>query len=175
MSDVTLPIENVQVEILVEERSMKNVLDIILPQVLPTGYQLGVNCFIRPHEGKQDLQKQIPGKLRAYQNMSKSFKVLIVQDQDSNDCVALKSKLIKLVAPYTDVTTVVRIACRELEAWYLGDMAALEKVYPKFKAPKYASRAIFRNPDAVMNPAAELKKLFLPFKKYRLLLKCPII
>ncbi|NJN77574.1 MAG: hypothetical protein HC803_03985 [Saprospiraceae bacterium] len=54
------------VEILVEELSMKNVLDIILHQILPEGYVLGVNCFIRPHQGKSDLQKSIPIKVNAF-------------------------------------------------------------------------------------------------------------
>ena len=47
------------VEILVEEHSMENFLKELLPTILPAGYRLDINCFIRVHEGKQHLKKGI--------------------------------------------------------------------------------------------------------------------
>ncbi|MDX2282334.1 MAG: hypothetical protein NW218_22275 [Saprospiraceae bacterium] len=79
------------IEILTEEPSMENFLRGILPHVLPEDYQVDVNCFIRPHEGKSDLKKSIPKKFKAYPNFGYPVKVLIIHDQDSNDCVQLKS------------------------------------------------------------------------------------
>ena len=42
-------------EFLVEERSMAEVLKVLLPRILPAPWVLGENYFIRPHEGKSDL------------------------------------------------------------------------------------------------------------------------
>ncbi len=153
-----------QVEILVEEPSMKNFLSGILPNILPQGYQLNYNCFIREHQGKHDLNKSIPKKVKAYQNLSKPVKVIIVHDQDSANCKVLKSELQNLVSANSNVPSLIRIACRELESWYLGDMNALESVYPSFKANKYKNWAKFREPDTC-NASDELRKLISTFQK----------
>lgn len=159
------PLKDILVEILVEELSMKNFLWIILPQILPEGYVLGRNCFIRVHEGKQDLQKQLPSKIRAYHYYNKPCKVIVIQDQDSNDCIELKQKIQQLITESAPIDHLIRIACHELEAWYIGDMDAIEKLYPKFKAASHQNKAIFRNPDVLENPATELKRLIPAFQK----------
>ena len=45
---------------LLEEKSMKALLDIVLPRILPPD----VDFYTVPHEGKSDLQKSIPQKLK---------------------------------------------------------------------------------------------------------------
>ncbi len=155
---------NIQLEILVEEPSMEVFLRGILPAVLPDGFALDENCFIRAHEGKSHLQKEIPKKVRAYQHYSKPVKVVVIQDQDSSDCIVLKQKLVQLVRENSSLPVLIRIACRELEAWYLGDMEALAKVYPNFKAEKYKNAAKFRNPDSC-NASDELGKIIPNFQK----------
>lgn len=156
--------KNEIVEILVEESSMKNFLSELLPKILPEGYVLNENCFIRAHEGKQDLQKSIPRKVRAFQSLSKPVKIIIVQDQDSSDCKLLKAKLQKLVSDNANVPTLIRIACKELEAWYIGDIEAIGKVYHSFKTEKYKKWSVFRNPD-VCNASDELGKIITTFQK----------
>ncbi len=153
------------IEILVEEASMKNLLEVILPQILPEGYELEINCFIRPHQGKSDLKKSIPKKARAYQYFPQPVKLIIIQDQDSNDCIKLKESLRKLVEDNnTELPYLIRIACKELENWYLGDMQAIEKAYPNFKAIRHENKAKYRNPDNVFG-AAEMEKLVKDFSK----------
>lgn len=152
------------VEILVEEPSMRNFLSGLLPRILPDGYELNTNCFIRAHEGKQDLQKSIPKKVKAFQSLSKPIKVVIIQDQDSSDCKILKSKLQALVNDNSRIPSLVRIACRELESWYLGDMDAIAKVYPSFNPEKYSRKSSFRNPDNC-NASNELTKMIPTFQK----------
>ena len=66
---------------LLEERSMKVLLDIILPKILPEG----VSFQTIPHEGKSELEKSIPIKLRAWNEPNVAF--VIVHDQDSNNCI----------------------------------------------------------------------------------------
>lgn len=78
---------------LLEERSMKEVLDIILPKILPADV-----CFKTiPHSGKSDLQESIPRKLKAWRQPDVKF--VIVQDQDSGDCVKIKEFLKGLAEP----------------------------------------------------------------------------
>ncbi|GHV69237.1 hypothetical protein FACS1894199_17650 [Bacteroidia bacterium] len=124
---------NCVLEILAEEPSMEYFLRGALPTILPDDYALDVNCFIRPHNGKSDLKRSIPKKMRAYPHYPYPVKILIVHDQDSNDCKLLKQELINLCGN-TGVPFIIRIACRELENWYLGDMTAIESVYPETKA-----------------------------------------
>ena len=153
-----------RLEILVEEPSIAEVLKVILPKILPVGWALGENCFIRHHEGKQDLQQSVPRKIRVASKKDICTGFIILQDQDSNDCYLLKSKLVGLcessqqgghIIPYK-----VRIVCHELESWYLGDMDALEKVFPHFHAASYKGKSKFRQPDECVNPKQELKKNF---------------
>lgn len=75
---------------LLEEASMKTVLDIILPKILPE------SVFFRTiaHSGKSDLEASIPHKLKAWRQPDTKF--VIVRDQDSADCVQVKEALKKL-------------------------------------------------------------------------------
>ena len=109
---------------LLEEESMKHFLDGILPKILPPD----VGFITVPHEGKSDLQKSVPIKLRAWKEPGVKF--VIVQDQDTGDCRELKRKLVELCGDTTQ-EVLIRIACHELEAWYFGDLEAVSKAYGK--------------------------------------------
>ena len=143
---------------------MKHFLEGILSSVLPADIVLYSNCFIRVHEGKQHLQKEIPKKIKAYGHIRIPTKVIIIQDQDTANCIDLKQKLHRLVEESGSLPHLIRIACRELEAWYLGDMDAIEQVYPRFKADHFRKWAEFRDPDRLM-ASEELKKLIPDFRK----------
>ncbi len=157
--------EEVQLEILTEEQSMETFLRGFLPRVLPDGFVLDQNCFIRPHEGKNDLRKSIPRKIRAFRSLFKQVKVLILHDQDANDCEKLKSELIDLITQQgSAVDYLVRIVCRELENWYLGDFTAIETVYPSVKAVRYQNKRKFRAPDHV-HGSEELQRICKDFSK----------
>lgn len=152
-----------RIEILVEEPSVAEVLRGLLPSVLHEGWLLDENCFIRPHEGKQALQQSLPRKISSMGKKDIRVGIMVLQDQDSSDCVELKQKLISLcnssMPRNSSVPYKVRIVCHELEAWYMGDLDALEMTFPRFHAQKYRNRALFRNPDACLNPKRELKKI----------------
>lgn len=136
---------------LLEEKSMKYFLDGILPQILPEG----VAYRTIPHEGKSDLQKSIPIKLRGWTQPDTKF--VVVQDQDSNDCRELKKKLTDLCAPYGK-EVLIRIACHELEAWYFGDLNAISKAYGK-DLKNLGNKRAFRIPDDIIRPKEQLKKI----------------
>ncbi len=150
-------------EILVEEPSVAEVLQVILPKVLPDRWALGENCFVRHHEGKQDLLQSIPRKIRAACKKDIITGFIVLLDQDNNDCRILKACLVQLCEDAKvgskEVPYKVRIVCHELEAWYLGDMDAIERVFPRFHAANYRGKKKFRQPDECVNPKQELKKI----------------
>ena len=136
---------------MLEEKSMKVFLDTLLPQILPSN----INFFTIPHEGKSDLKKSLPIKLKAWNIPDSKF--IIVQDQDSNDCKKLKQELMKLCEE-CDREVLVRIACHELEAWYWGDLKAVEQAYGK-DLSKVGRKRSYRIPDDIVSPKRELQKL----------------
>ncbi|MER0440873.1 DUF4276 family protein [Emticicia sp. W12TSBA100-4] len=153
-----------RIEFLLEEPSMENVLNEILPKILPKGFILNSNCFLRPHQGKSDLRKSIPNKVRAFSHSPEEVKIVILHDQDSNDCKELKRQIEDLCLQNGHCPVLIRIVCRELESWYLGDMDAIQQIYPRFKANNYKRVAKFRNPD-ICNASDELKKIIPDFQK----------
>ncbi|MBO4794430.1 MAG: DUF4276 family protein [Deltaproteobacteria bacterium] len=136
---------------LLEERSMKELLDSILPRIIPEA----VPFQTIPHQGKHDLMKSIPIKLRAWNEPDVVF--VIVHDQDANDCIALKKELSGICGK-TGKQFLIRIPCQELEAWYWGDLPAVSAAFGKDIAPLSKKRK-FREPDAIKDPKEELKKL----------------
>jgi hypothetical protein len=147
-----------RVVFLLEEPSMKTLLDGLLPRLFPS---LVFQCV--PHEGRQDLAKSVPRKLRAWREPGVRFVVL--RDNDSGDCHALKRLLSDLCRQGGRSDSLVRIACQELEAWYLGDPAALADAYSQESLRRIGSRARFRDPDSIVKPSAAVRELIPSFQK----------
>ncbi len=142
---------------LLEEPSMKNVLDQLLPKI----FLDKITYLCITHQGKQDLWKSIPKKIEAFQ-YSPDTKFIIVHDQDSNDCKELKSELLEICqTPGKDNNVMIRIVCHELESWFLGDLAAVEKAYnmKPDSLSKQQSKQKYRNPDKLNSAKQELKRL----------------
>ena len=144
---------------LLEERSAKVFLDSFLPRFLSDG--VSFQCV--PHEGKQDLEKSIPRKIRGWREPNTYFVVL--RDQDAGDCRKIKERLTGLCAQAGRIDTLIRIVCRELESWYLGDLNAVETALGKKSLSSLQKAAKYRNPDALMNPSQEIKKLVPEYQK----------
>lgn len=153
-----------RLEILVKEPSMAEFLRIVMPPLLPDGWAIDQNVFIRKHQGKSDLKKSVPTKLKAFSHWNEPIGFIIMQDQDSNDCRLLKQELQALCNDYKSMPVLIRIVCRELEAWYLGDMDAIQKAYPTFKAKNYSSKSKFRKPDQC-NAKDELRKILPSYQE----------
>ena len=134
---------------LLEEPSMKEVLNVLLPQILPHD----VLFQLVPHQGKSDLRKSIPNKLRNWNEPDVKFVVL--QDQDLSDCRDLKQAL-KTLCDENRIGVQVCIACKELEAWYLGDLSAVERAYD---INLNKARKKFKIPDAIDSPKERLYEL----------------
>lgn len=142
----------------VEEYSMKALLDGLMPRLFPN---LPFLCVF--HKGKQDLERSVPRKLRAWREPGVRF--VVIRDNDGGDCRALKKKFTKLCRQCGRADSLVRIACQELEAWYLGDMDALAEAFGDARLRGLGVKERFRDPDAVVQPARALEKLVPEFQK----------
>jgi len=93
---------------LLEERSMEGMLEFLLPKIIPE--EIIFKCI--PHEGKSDLEKSIPRKLKAWNTEKTKF--IILRDQDSGNCCKIKQDILELCPKANKSDVLVRIVCREM-------------------------------------------------------------
>ena len=93
------------------------------------------------------------------------MRFVIVRDQNGGDCRATKKRLSRLCVEAGRTDVIVRIVCRELEAWYLGEPDALADAYGNDKLRGIEKQARFRNPDAVVRPSDVVSRLVPGFEK----------
>jgi Domain of unknown function (DUF4276) len=139
---------------LLEEDSMKETLEIILPKIVPQ--EIIYKCIA--HEGKSDLEASIPRKLKGW---SRPAKFIIVRDKDSADCYQIKQQLVEVSKQCNRPDTLIRIACHELESWFLGDLQAVEQglKLKQGKVSRLQNKEKYRNPDTIACPKQELRKI----------------
>lgn len=147
---------------MVEEPSMKNLLDGLLPRLFP-GWISGQHFLCIQHQGKSDLDTSIPRKLAAWRLVQDRF--VIVRDNDNADCVRVKKRLQFMCESSGRPDTLVRLVCQELESWYIGDLKALAQAYDNPKLDTPALRKRFANPDEWQKPSVELSRLEPSFQK----------
>ena len=152
------------VEFLVEELSAKKALDILLLHLFPADGPHSFETYSL--ESKTQMLDALPARLRDYASMMRDWadlRVVVLLDRDEQDCRALKLQLETLAAS-AGLTTkaasastgrfqvVNRVVCEELEAWYLGDEAAVtaayDRVHPHHFKVAYATLPQ-PDPDAV--------------------------
>jgi len=148
-----------EIVFLLEEPSARAFIEGLLPRLGITG----IPCRYIVFDGKQDLEKQIVRKLRGYRNTEASF--IVLRDQDAGVCKTIKSFLALKCKEAGKENAIVRIACRELESWYLADLAAVEKAFGvKGLSIKQLGKK-FRQPDALGSPSKELRCLVPDYQK----------
>jgi hypothetical protein len=114
-------------------------------------------------QGKQDLEKQLVRKLRGWLLPNSHF--LVMRDQDAGDCMAIKGRLSNLCADAGKPNYTIRIACRELEAFFLGDWDAVAAAFGRPELAGNARKAKYRYPDMIVRPSVELGKIILDYQK----------
>lgn len=145
----------IEMVFLLEEASAKVFLESLLPRLL----HQDIHFRLIPFHGKQDLQKQLTNKIRGYLNPNARF--IVIQDQDRfPDCLVLKERLLGLCQKSGRYPhCLVRIACKELEAFYLADLKAVEQSLGIDGIVKKQLTKKYRTPDRLSNPSSELKSL----------------
>lgn len=136
------------IEVLVEDSSGERLLAQLLPQILgeqgePHTWRLkaykGIGRIPKGLSAKADPAKrilldQLPRLLQGYGKTPGIDAVVVVLDTDRRDCKSFLQEL-KSVADQCEPApnTLFRLAIEEMEAWYLGDRAALLKAFPRAK------------------------------------------
>ena len=151
---------------------MEAFLRVLLPRVLPERPSFEIHAF----RNKAGLRRNLSARLRAYARwLPSDWRLVVLLDQDSDDCHALKSELEAAAAGArlrtrsqtggADWQVVNRIAIEELEAWYFGDWTAVCEAYPRVPVT-VPQRMGFRDPDAIRGGTWEAFERILKRRGY---------
>ena len=138
---------------LLEGESEKEMLKVLLPAVLPKT----INPVLVSFEGKQDLKKRLGIKIKGWISPCIGFVVLC--DKDHSDCVVLKNEMKEACSLTGKKNYLIRIACSEIESWYLGDLLAVEQAIGPAGISTNQNKKKFRSPDNLSNAKEELRKI----------------
>ena len=145
-----------QIEFLLEERSAEVALKIILPKILSDD----VDCIFHVSQGKPDLLKNLPTLLKGFNPpIADNRRIMVLIDEDREDCFQLKAQLeaIARAAGFVtkssasqegDFQVVNQLAIEELEAWFFGDVEALQAAYPNVSR-NLQCQDRYQDPDAI--------------------------
>jgi len=133
-----------------EELSAQVMLEAFLPKILSVDFTTQFIVF----DGKSDLEKRMAKKLQGWIKPDCFF--IILRDQDSADCKNVKSTLLDKCVAGNKPEALIRIACREIESWYIGDLSAVEKGLGISGLKKFQLREKYREPDRLGTPSNEL-------------------
>lgn len=144
-----------QLEVLVEEPSAKAALEILLPKLMQGNARFVARDFGSKYKLLKVLSQRLAGYAKRIQG-GEDLRILVLIDQDSDDCYALKQKLENAATGCGLATksrpdaegrffVVNRIVVEELESWFIGDPEALRKAFPKL--PPATNKGIFAKPD----------------------------
>ena len=133
-------------EVLVEDASGSIALEHILEKILGPNYTdhswrikeyKGIGRIPRDLRGVTDpkariLLDRLPEILQGYgRSLTDNSWVVVVVDLDDKDCIKFKQELVNMLnACNPRPKTLFRIAIEEIEAWLLGDPAAVRSAYP---------------------------------------------
>lgn len=143
-----------RLEILVEEVSMEAALRGLLPKLVGD-----LPFEVYPYQGKTDLLRKLPSRLRGYAAfLPPDWRIIVVVDRDDDDCRTLKQQLedcarqaglaTRSMRPASSYSLITRLAIEELEAWYFGDWCAVAAAYPNVPEGTPRRRQ-YRDPDAI--------------------------
>lgn len=152
--------------IFTEEKSFELLTEILLPELVSE------KCVWRvfSHQGKQDLEQAVKKIVPSISRIP-GARILITRDQDMEDCLEVKKKIIETIDGKCESPYKIRIVCRALENWFLGDLKAVEKSYSGFKSKNYENKSEFREIDNIQNAHLVLQKIIPQYKNHAYLPK----
>jgi hypothetical protein len=153
-----------QIDFLLEEESAVAALRLLLPRLLP-----GCVCRLKPFEGCHDLLGQLPQLLPAYRRRmaqagQENLRLVVLLDADAigprrlaqlEQQAAAAGLSTYAGAPADAPFQVVNcLTVQELEAWFLGDEAAVRTAYPALKSAHF--NRVGLDPDVLPKPSETL-------------------
>ncbi len=148
-----------EVVFFLEEPSARAMLEGFLPKIMSDS----IRCRFIVFEGKQDLEKQMVKRMRGYRVPQARFVVL--RDKDSEDCRQVKKRLVGQCTEGLHPGSLVRVACHELESWYLGDLAAVEAGLGVTGLARQQHKTPYDKPDDLPAPARKLQSIAPAYQK----------
>ncbi|MSU48917.1 MAG: DUF4276 family protein [Opitutus sp.] len=148
-----------EVVFFLEELSARAMLEGFLPKLIPNT----IRCRYIVFEGKQDLEKQMVKRMRGYRVPHARFVVL--RDKDSEDCRQVKKRLVGKCTEAHHPASLVRVACHELESWYLGDLSAVEVGLGVSGLVRHQHKAPYDKPDDLAAAARKLRFIAPTYQK----------
>ncbi len=147
-----------RVEFLLEEESAEAALKLLLPNLLPAHYIPRFRVF----EGCGDLLHQLTDLLRGYRKRltqpgQQDLRIVVLVDADG--IAARRLAEMEAAAATAGLLTYARaqagqvfyvlnaLAVQELEAWFLGDRAAIQAAYPRVHPPHF--KGLPSEPDTI--------------------------
>jgi len=142
-----------------EELSARAMLEGFLPKIVSDL----VRCRFIVFEGKQDLERQMVKRMRGY--LVPYARFVVLRDKDSEDCRDVKRRLVGKCAEGNHPDSLVRVACHELESWYLGDLAAVEAALGFTGLARQQHKTPYDKPDDMAAPARKLQSISPTYQK----------
>jgi hypothetical protein len=142
------------IEFFVEEPSAEAFLSAVVPKIVPA-----IPFDVHAYQGVDDMLAKLPRRLRGYHAwLPDDHRIVVLRDEDRRDCRKVK-RVIEAMATAAGLSVkrrgraasfqvLTRVAVEELEAWLLGDVAALADAYPGVP-PTLASQRAYRDADAI--------------------------
>lgn len=141
----------VHFEILIEDQSGKKAIDILVPKIIGHNHTFRTHAYkgighipkklgVNQNASKRILLDQLPKLLNGYgntfKNNSKDYPaaVILICDLDDKCLSAFRQELYSILNKCSSKPkTRFCIAIEEGEAWFLGDISAIERAYPRAK------------------------------------------
>jgi hypothetical protein len=143
-----------EIVVLAEEPSGR-----IIAEHLARKLDLGERTLCLEHQGKGDLERSFPRKI-GYWRSQRPPRFVVMRDNDGDNCVKLKARLLALVPPKAASRVKIRLVVQELESWYFGDLDAVTRagLLTAIELSQQKRKPRYRDPDGIRYAKQEFKK-----------------
>ena len=149
--------------ILVEDDSTEVTASILLSRLLASHPEH--TAEVVSFDGKQQMLGRLRERFYMLARSHYADRVIVVIDQDTDDCEALKRRiyddavsagLVRRYQSTSESSLRIRIAMTELESWFIGDPSAVRTAYPRITERDMRLRR--REPDTLSDASEWLER-----------------